>query len=376
MSFAKLTLIGLINYSQTELPYGPGNGLFDLMDLPEGINKDDVINDLIMRGGEFELLYPDYNYMRQFIGVWSRKHYRTFERWVYDLSLDYNPLYNYDRHEEYTDIGTNGQTRNGTRSNTVTGSDTIKNTGTQSNQTVYNTHDEEYKTGSDTVTRTDNLSESIQHNSTVEDGKLQTTKTNGTVTQSKDTKNNQSQTITNTDLGSSAAHSVSAFNSSDMLPDSLDQTDGAKTSVTTYQGQADNETTQTSVSYAAGTNGDTVTEDNTTVTSGTDLKTNTGTETNETEYGSVVNHNKTGNDTDTRTDNLTETRNNTVTDSGTDSDTISGNSRMEHTAHLYGNIGVTQSVDLLLNDLDRAATWNLIQHVSDLFMDEFCIKIY
>lgn len=376
MSFAKLTLIGLINYSQTADPYGPGNGLFDLMDLPAGIDKDTVINDIIMRGGEFELLYPDYNYMRQFIGVWSRKHYRTFEKWLSDLALEYNPLYNYDRFEEYTDIGTNGQTRNGTRSNTVSGSDTIKNTGTQSNQTVYNTHDEEYKTGTDTITRTDNLTESIQHNSTVEEDKLQTSKTNGTVTQSKDTKNNQSQTVTNTDLGSSIAHSVSAFNSSDLLPDSMDQTDGAKTSVTAYSGNADNETITTSVAYAAGTNGDTVSEDNLTTTSGTDLKTNSGTETNATQYGSIVNHNKTGNDTDTRTDNLTETRTNTVTDSGTDSDTVSGNTRMEHRAHLYGNIGVTQSVDLLLNDLDRAATWNLTEHISDLFIDEFCIKVY
>lgn len=376
MSFAKLTLIGLINYSQTEPPYGPGNGLFDLMTLPEGINKDDVINDLIMRAGEFELLYPDYNYMRQFIGVWSRKHYRTFEKWVAALAVEYNPLDNYDRYEEYTDIGTNGQTRSGTRSNTVTGSDTIKNTGTQSNQTVYNTHDEEYKTGNDTVTRTDNLSESIQHNSTVDEDKEQTTKTNGTVTQSKDTKNNQSQTVTNTDLGTTNIHSISAFNDNNALFDNSDESSGAKTSVTSYTGNADNETTTTSVSYAAGTNGDTVTEDNTIVTSGTDIKSNTGTETNQTTYGSIVNHNKTGNDTDTRTDNLTETRTNTVTDSGTDSDTISGNTRMEHRAHLHGNIGITTSQQMLLAELNEAATWNLIQHVSDLFMDEFCIKVY
>lgn len=372
MSFAKLTLIGLINYSQTATPYGPGNGLFDLMDLPAGINKDDVINDIIMRGGEFELLYPDYNYMRQFIGVWARKHYRTFERWVYDLSLEYNPLYNYDRHEEYIDIGTNGQTRNGTRSNTVSGSDTINNTGTVTDRTDYNSTETEAKSGNDTATRTDNLTETTSDTTT--NNTTQTSKTNGTVTQSKDTKNNQSQTITNTDLGSSVAHSVSAFNASDLLPDTLDTTDGAKTSVTAYNGNADNETTTTSVEYAAGTNGDTVTNTGTVAVDGT--KHNTGTEATQTAYNSTISNSHTGNDTATRTDNLTETRTNTVTDSGTDSDTVSGNTRMEHTAHLYGNIGVTQSVDLLLNDLDRAATWNLIQHVGDLFIDEFCIKVY
>lgn len=372
MSFAKLTLIGLINYSQTAAPYGPGNGLFDLMDLPEGINKDDVINDIIMRGGEFELLYPDYNYMRQFIGVWSRKHYRTFEKWVEALAIDYNPLDNYDRYEEYIDIGTNGQTRNGTRSNTVSGSDTIKNTGTVTDRTDYNSTETEAKSGNDTATRTDNLTETTSDTTT--NNTTQTSKTNGTVTQSKDTKNNQSQTVTNTDLGSSVAHSVSAFNSNDLLADTLDQTDGAKTSVTTYQGNADNETTETSVTYAPGTNGDTVTNTGTVAVDGT--KHNTGTETTQTAYNSAIETEHTGNDTATRTDNLTETRTNTVTDSGTDSDTVSGNTRMEHTAHLHGNIGVTTSQQMLLAELNEAATWNLIQHVGDLFMDEFCIKIY
>lgn len=375
MSFAKMTLIGLTNWANTSVPPGPDNDLWDLMNLPEGIDKNTVINNIIMKGGEFEVLYPNYNYMRAFIGVWSNKHYRTFQKWITALNLTYNPLENYNRTEEYTDIGTNGSTRTGSRSNSISGSDTIKNTGTQSNQTVYNTHDEEYKTGTDTITRTDNLSESIQHNSTVEEDKLQTTKTNGTVTQSKDTKNNQTQTLTNTDLGTDHARSISAFNSSTLVPDSQDSTSGANTAVTTYSGQADNETTQTSVSYAAGTNGDTVIEDNVTVTSGTDIKSNTGTETNATQYGSIVNHNKTGNDTDTRTDNLTETKTSTLTDTGSDSDTISGNSRMEHRAHLYGNIGVTTSQQMLQAELDISA-WNIYEKITDLFLDEFCIKVY
>lgn len=371
MSFAKMTLIGLTNYGYTDAPYGPGTDLWDLLNLPEGIDKETVVNNIIMRGGEFEVLYPDYNYMRAFIGVWSNKHYRTFQKWIEALSLEYNPLENYNRTEEYTDIGTNGQTRTGSRSNSITGSDTIRNTGTVTDQTAYNSTNTEGKSGSDTTTRTDNLSEGI--NQTTTDNKLQTSTTNGTVTQSVDTKNNQTQTVTNTDLGSDKVHSVSAFNSNDAVFSDSDQTSGANTAVTAYSGQADNETTMTSVQYRSGTDGDTVA--NTGTVGVTSTKTNTGTERTENSYASQIANAHTGTDTDTRTDDLTETKTSSLTDTGSDSDTISGNTRMEHRAHLYGNIGVTTSQQMLQAELDISA-WNIYEKITDLFLDEFCIKVY
>lgn len=370
MSFAKMTLIGLTNWANTQVPPGPANDLWDLMNLPEGIDKNTVINNIIMRGGEYEVLYPNYNYMRAFIGVWSNKHYRTFQKWITALSLEYNPLENYNRHEEYTDIGTNGSTRTGSRTGSVTNNDRIANTGTQTNQTAYNSTNTEGKSGTDTTTRTDNLTEQLT-GSTTEDNTT-TSRTNGTVTQSKDTKNNQTQTLTNTDLGSDKVHSVSAFNSNDAVFSDSDQTSGANTAVTTYSGQADNETTVTSVNYGAA-EGDTVTEDKRLSTSST--KTNTGTERTENSYASQIANAHTGTDTDTRTDDLLEIRTNTVTDTGSDSDTVSGNTRMEHTAHLYGNIGVTTSQQMLEAELNISA-WNIYEKITDLFIDEFCIKVY
>ena len=46
-----------------------------------------------------------------------------------------------------------------------------------------------------------------------------------------------------------------------------------------------------------------------------------------------------------------------------------------HTAHLYGNIGVTTSQQMLQSELD-IARFNLYEQIADLFVEEFCIMIY
>ena len=40
-----------------------------------------------------------------------------------------------------------------------------------------------------------------------------------------------------------------------------------------------------------------------------------------------------------------------------------------------GNIGVTTSQQMLEAELD-IVTWNLYEHISDIFIDEFCILVY
>ena len=77
--------------------------MFDLLVLPSGINKDDLTDNIILECGEFEVLYSDPEFMRTAIGSWSNKHYRTFEKWINALNIEYNPLENYDRIEEWND---------------------------------------------------------------------------------------------------------------------------------------------------------------------------------------------------------------------------------------------------------------------------------
>lgn len=100
MSLAKITLIG----QETRLKM-ENKSVFDLLTLPDGIDKDTCIDNIILECGEFETLYSDPFFMRTAVGTWSSKHYRTFEKWIKALNLEYDPLENYDRKEDWTDQG-------------------------------------------------------------------------------------------------------------------------------------------------------------------------------------------------------------------------------------------------------------------------------
>ena len=101
MSDSKITLIGLNKYLSYE-----NKSLFDYLTLPEGIDKDALCSNILQRGSEFEAQYPDAEYMRVSVGMWAKKWYWTFDRWLKAINIEYNPLENYDRYEDYTDKNT------------------------------------------------------------------------------------------------------------------------------------------------------------------------------------------------------------------------------------------------------------------------------
>ena len=108
MSTMKMTLIGFHNYDEH---------LWDSLKVPDGIDKDTLINTILLDGGEFEVLYSDPTFLKSMIGMWSNKWMHTMERWVKLIGTDYAALDNYDRSEEYTDhtVGSSsasGQSRN------------------------------------------------------------------------------------------------------------------------------------------------------------------------------------------------------------------------------------------------------------------------
>ena len=113
MSAATLTLIGL---------YNEDNTIFDLFTVPAGLNKETLINNILLRSGEFEVLYPDPEFLKFSIGNFANVWQPTFERWVNALAIDYDPLENYDRREDWADTrtGQTSGTTSGTTSNTLT----------------------------------------------------------------------------------------------------------------------------------------------------------------------------------------------------------------------------------------------------------------
>ena len=98
MSTIKTTLIGMEAFFNNM-----NKSIFDGLELPEGLSKDTLTDNIILECGEFETLYSDPYFMQEAIKTWSDREQATFERWVNALAIKYAPLENYDRHENWTD---------------------------------------------------------------------------------------------------------------------------------------------------------------------------------------------------------------------------------------------------------------------------------
>lgn len=95
---ATMTLLGLFNYDPSIL----SDAVFHI---PAEINRGALIMDLLAEAASFEILYPDINFLRGIIHAWSTHMRPIWERMVKAANLEYNPIENYDRIEEWTDSG-------------------------------------------------------------------------------------------------------------------------------------------------------------------------------------------------------------------------------------------------------------------------------
>lgn len=91
---ATLSILGLYQREPT---------LFDELELPAGMKKDVLIDNILYEAASLEAYYPDPNFMKFMIGRWSFMNQNVWQK-LYDTTvLDYNPIYNYDRTEEWTE---------------------------------------------------------------------------------------------------------------------------------------------------------------------------------------------------------------------------------------------------------------------------------
>ena len=247
MSAAKMTLIAFDRFFSAN-----NDDLFVNLTLPTGIDKDILTNNILLKGADFEVMYSDPFFLQEAIGMWSGKWQRTFEKWVTALAIEYSPLENYERKEDWSDTLNRGVKTNARRDSGNT-----------------RTFDNEDKRTLDTENK---------------------------------------RTV---DLTDETEEQVSAYDSSSYQPSSkttLDQ-DGT----------------------------DTMTN------SGTDTMNYSGTITDE--YGEGT--------------------------SGSETE----NSKTVRDGRIHGNIGVTTSQQMLEAEL-KIAEWNLYEHITDLFLEEFVIPIY
>ena len=120
MSSAKVTLLAMNTF------FINANGdLFQGLTLPEGLAKDTLTNNILLQGGEFEVLYSDPFFLQNAISIWADREAATFQRWVDALAIEYAPLENYDRHEDWTDTLDSDGTSRTTGTNDTSTSGTV-----------------------------------------------------------------------------------------------------------------------------------------------------------------------------------------------------------------------------------------------------------
>lgn len=125
---AKITLQGIDRYVRSGACDSVSD-LWDLLQLPTGVDRATFIDSVLYRSFEFPLIYMEAETIRQQIGLISKQYLESMTRTWSALTSEYNPMHNYDRYEESED---NRQTT-GSGSSTSTAADSTSGTG-QSDQ--------------------------------------------------------------------------------------------------------------------------------------------------------------------------------------------------------------------------------------------------
>lgn len=166
MASSKMTLIGM-NIFMLNM----NDDLFKNLTLPEGLDKSTLTDNILLRGGEFEVAYPDPTAMQSLIGIWSRREQATFERWVNLAAIDYAPLENYDRMEHWTDEATGEGTSESNGSVDTTTEDTSELTKSAYDQSTYSPYEKTINDGTVGTTTSDTtgttMSNDSEHNGRV-----------------------------------------------------------------------------------------------------------------------------------------------------------------------------------------------------------------
>ena len=90
---AKITILSLYQWD---------NNLFNLLQLPEGIDKESLVSLLVTKCATLEILYPNPEVMKNLIGLWSIQSQYTWNKLLATITAEYNPIDNYDRTETRT----------------------------------------------------------------------------------------------------------------------------------------------------------------------------------------------------------------------------------------------------------------------------------
>ena len=337
MSSAKFTLIGCNNYFNNL-----GVSLWDNLIIPASLNKETLTDNILLRGGEFEVQYGSPDFIRFAIGSWSKKWAPTMQRWVDALAIEYNPLENYDRIEDWTD--------NTNRSDAASSIESQNRTLGRKEEVSHADSESSSENRSDS--RSENISEASSESNTNH------SEENASYSQS-DAKNSSvnGENITDRDAfqGHPITHTVerSAYDSNSYEPVTK-ETDAGK-----WKDESSQDTNESSA-----TSSDSASESDIT-SSGESSRASTS---------DVIGNGTLSSNKEASHAGSTDTTENDDIIHNSDSSSAMNNEAI-HSGRVHGNIGVTTSQQMLQQELDLGY-WNIYEKITELFLQEFTIPVY
>lgn len=113
--------------------------LLDVLQLPSGLDRDAVISELLLQCAEVEILYPDPEFLSAAVSNWSTVMLPIWTRLYETTQLEYDPIANYDRYEEWEDNNTGSMAGSSSGSSGHSSSSTNQDTTiTQTGRTGFN----------------------------------------------------------------------------------------------------------------------------------------------------------------------------------------------------------------------------------------------
>ena len=104
MSMATMSVMGIYEYD---------NSLFDKLTLPDGIDRENVISNILMETAELEVIYPNIVVFKMAIHHWSKKNCPIWQKLKETTEYEYNPIFNTDRTYYWEDVTTEKCTTDG-----------------------------------------------------------------------------------------------------------------------------------------------------------------------------------------------------------------------------------------------------------------------
>lgn len=84
---SQLTIQGMYHYNPN---------IFSDFQVPSGMDRDTMINEILIQCAELELIYPDYNILKLAIKNWTIAELPQWQRAYEDMNIEYNPIWNVD----------------------------------------------------------------------------------------------------------------------------------------------------------------------------------------------------------------------------------------------------------------------------------------